>query len=142
MKMNRKCLEKTLAQLEKEIGDEIFPDDLSPLVGREKELTRKPLKDFTTDNLRFMIQQRYGWKFLIPLAIEILADNPFTSGGYYEGDLLKAVVSVDESFWKDNQKLWFEVEEIIFEAELILQTFQQTVMPEVERFRKNKPEDL
>lgn len=138
--MNRKYLDKTLAQLEKEIGDEIFPDDMSPLIGREKELTRKPLKDFTTDNLRFMIQQGYGWEFLVPMAIEILADNPFASGDFYEGDLLKAVVSVNENFWRDNQKLWFEVKEIIFEAELTVQTFQQTVMPEVEKFKKFKPE--
>lgn len=139
MEMNRKYLEKTLAQLEKEIGEQIYPDDISPLIGREKELTRKPLRDFTAENLRFMIQQRYGWRFLIPMAIDILADNPFASGDYYDGDLLKAVVSVSENFWKDNQKLWFEVEEIIFESELTLQTFQQTVIPEIEKFRKNKP---
>jgi hypothetical protein len=50
---------------------------------------------------------------------------------FYKGDLLKAVISINEKFRKDNQKLWFGVEEIIFEAELIVQTFQQTVMPEV-----------
>lgn len=140
-KMNKKYLEKTLAQLEKEIADEIFPDDMSPLIGREKELSRKPLKDFTTGNLRFMIQQGYGWKFLIPMALEILLDNPFVSADYYEGDLLKTVVSIDEKFWKNNPELWFEVDEIVFFAELIMQTFQQTVMPEIDKFRKNKPQE-
>ncbi len=139
--MNKKYLEKTLVQLEKEICEQIYPDDASPLIGREKELTRRPLKEFTTDNLRFMIQQGYGWKFLIPMAIDILSDNPFISGDYYEGDLLEAVVSVDEKFWKDNQNLWYEVEEIIFSAELILQTFQQTITPEIEKFRKYRTKE-
>ena len=81
--MNKKYLEKNLAQLEKDTSDQIFPDDMSPLIGRERELTRKPLKDFTAGNLRFMIQLGYGLKFLVPMAIETLADNPFVSGDYY-----------------------------------------------------------
>jgi hypothetical protein len=78
---------------------------------------------------------------MIPMAIEVLTDNPFISGDYYEGDLLESVVSVDKEFWENNPELWYEVEEIVFQAELIIQTFQQTIFPEIESFRKNNPNE-
>ena len=136
MKPNKKILEKTLAQLEKELADEVFPAEMTPLIGRERELARKPLKDFTPGNLRFMIQQGFGWKYLIPLAIEILVENPLISGDYYEGDLLKAVLSVDRKFWLENAELWSAVYDIAGEVEVIHETIETTIFPSIEDFRK------
>ncbi len=139
--MNKNILEQSLNQLEKKAPDENLPDEISSLMEREIELAKKPLKDFTPENLRFMIQQKLGWKYLIPMAIEVLVENPFISGDFYEGDLLEAVVSADKEFWENNADLWYQVEEIIYNAELIIETFQQTILPEIEKFRKNNPDE-
>ena len=139
-KLSKKILEKHLNQLENIEPNTVFPEEITSLVGREIEFAKKPLKDFTPENLRFMIQQKLGWKYLIPMAIEVLTENPLISGDLYEGDLLKSVVSVDKEFWENNPELWYEVEEIIVQAEIIIETFQQTIFPETTKFRKNNPD--
>lgn len=139
-KLSKIILEKNLNQLEKLEPHTVFPKEITSLVGREIEFAKKPLRDLTPENLRFMIQQKLGWKYLIPMAIEVLTENPLISADYYEGDLLKSVVSVDKKFWKNNPELWYEVEEIIVQTELIVETFQQTILPEITKFRKNNPD--
>jgi hypothetical protein len=39
----------------------------------------------------------------VPLAIEILHDNPLAEGDYYKGDLMYSLLSVDREFWKENR---------------------------------------
>jgi len=87
--------------------------DSSALVTTCLALYEKPLKDFTVENLRVMIGQSIGLEFLIPLAIELLQENPFVEGDYYPGDLLSAVVKVEPSFWKTHQDFYWSVSEIV-----------------------------
>jgi hypothetical protein len=49
-----------------------------------------------------MIGQGKGLSFLVPLALDALDRDPLAEGDYYEGDLLKAVLSVDASFWREH----------------------------------------
>ncbi|HEU5092379.1 MAG TPA: contact-dependent growth inhibition system immunity protein, partial [Nitrospira sp.] len=76
-------------------------------------LYEKPLKDFTVENLRVMIGQSIGLEFLIPLAIEVLEQNPFAEGDYYPGDLLSMVMQVEPNFWQTHQDLYWSVSEIV-----------------------------
>ena len=76
-------------------------------------LYEKPLKDFTVENLRVMIGQNIGLEFLIPLAVEVLQENPFVEGDYYPGDLLSAVVKVEPVFWQNHQDFYWRVSEIV-----------------------------
>jgi hypothetical protein len=39
-----------------------------------------------------------GLEFLIPLAVELLQENPFVQVDYYPGDLLSVVIQVEPSF--------------------------------------------
>lgn len=131
---------KSLEELEKNILEEVSPDDKTPLINRALQLYRRPLNHFSKDDLRFMIGQEIGLKFLIPLAIETLVENPLAQGVYYEGDLLSSVLSVNQEFWRENPHLWWEVEEIVYEAELIVENFQKNIVPEIKRFREFAPE--
>ena len=79
----------TLEQLEADVWPE--PDVHSHLVTTCHRLRKKPLSDFSTEDLRIMLGQSIGAKHLLPRAIEILRKNPFAEGGFYEGDLLVAV---------------------------------------------------
>ena len=87
--------------------------DRSPLANTCRALYEKPLKDFTVEDLRVMIGQEIGLEFLVPLAIEVLEENPFAAGDYYPGDLLSMVMKVEPGFWKTHQDLYWSVSEIV-----------------------------
>jgi hypothetical protein len=50
--------------------------------------------------------------YLVPLAVERLQDDPFVSGDFYPGDLLKSVVGIAASIWMQYPDLRREVEAI------------------------------
>jgi len=96
-------LELTLNQLEGRWPDP--PEYPSHLVEMCHKLRRKPLKDFTVEDLRIMIGQNIGLKYLVPLAVDRLEAEPLVEGDYYPGDLLKSVLSVEAAFWKTHAEL-------------------------------------
>lgn len=100
----------TLEELENtKLGE---PEYGSSLVKRVHQLYKQPLATFTVEDLRLMIGQGMGLRFLVPLAVEILEEDPFASGDYYHGDLLAAVLSVERKFWKEHQDLCWSVAEL------------------------------
>ena len=102
---------KTLNELLGELT--IDEADSSALVRTCLSLHRKPLKDFTVENLRVMIGQNIGLEFLIPMAVGLLEENPFVEGDYYPGDLLSMVMQVEASFWRTHQDLYWSVSAIV-----------------------------
>ncbi len=88
---------KSLEELERGAWGEPAYDSF--LVTTAHRLRRKPLADFTTEDLRIMIGQQIGLPFLIQLAVERLEVEPLAEGDFYPGDLLKAVLGVGEQFW-------------------------------------------
>ena len=95
---------KTLESLEKDIWGE--PEYESYLITTCHRLRKKQLKDFDIEDLRIMIGQNIGLKFLIPLAIDRLKENILAEGAFYEGDLLKAVLTSDANYWKEYKDYW------------------------------------
>ena len=96
-------LAKNLNQLEgTSWGKAAYP---SALVAKCHELREKPLKQFTIEDLRIMIGQNIGLKYLVTLALDRLEVNPLAEGDFYPGDLLKAVLTVEPKFWKHNEPL-------------------------------------
>lgn len=95
---------KTLESLEKDVWGE--PEYESYLVTTCHRLRKKQLKDFDIEDLRIMIGQSMGLKFLIPFTIEKLEENILAEGDFYEGDLLKAVLTSDENYWKEDKVYW------------------------------------
>ena len=88
---------KSLQELEQHDWGE--PGYDSYLVTTIHRVRRKPLADFTVEDLRIMIGQKIGLPFLVPLAVERLEPDPLAAGDYYPGDLLSAVLGVSEGFW-------------------------------------------
>jgi contact-dependent growth inhibition (CDI) system CdiI-like immunity protein len=109
--VNAKQRTKTLQELEgQDWGEPNFP---SHLVTTCHALRRKPLRDFTVEDLRIMIGQNIGLQYLVPLAVEHLRRDPFVAGDFYEGDLLAAVLLVDLTFWHEQPQLRKAVQEIV-----------------------------
>jgi hypothetical protein len=98
---------KTLENLEKDIWPILDSNEESHLIVTCNSLRKKILIDFSVEDLRIMIGQDIGLKFLIPISIEILKENIISEGDYYEGDLLNSVLSSDKKYWlseKENHK--------------------------------------
>lgn len=98
---------KTLENLENDIWK--APQYNSNLVLTCYRLRKKQLKDFNIEDLRIMIGQNIGLKYLVPLAIEKLQENILSEGDFYKGDLLNAVLTVDSNYWKDNKENWRKI---------------------------------
>jgi hypothetical protein len=88
----------TIQQLEGEDWGDPPPGSTS-LVGRCTELRRKPLDQFTVEDLRIMLGQEMAVPILLPLAIEALVDDPLAEGDFYPGDLLVSVLRLPDSAW-------------------------------------------
>lgn len=95
--------QKTLETLEKDTWQESAFD--SQLIRKTTALRKIPLASFSVEDLRIIIGQHMSLDYLIPLALEKLAENLLAEGDYYKGDLLKSVQSVPVEFWDNNPDL-------------------------------------
>lgn len=90
-------MEKSLHDLgDTEWGDPAFD---AALAGALRRLRRKPIGDFSVEDLRVAVGQKVGIAHLVPLAIERLEASPLAGGDFYPGDLLMAVLRA-ESQWR------------------------------------------
>lgn len=65
------------------------------------KLRQKPIGEFSVENLRMMIGQKFSLEWLMPLALERLQVDPMVEGDNFEGDLLSSclkAVKTDASF--------------------------------------------
>ncbi|MDO3701886.1 contact-dependent growth inhibition system immunity protein [Micromonospora sp. C28SCA-DRY-2] len=88
----------TIEQLERNVWPDPGPDATS-LVRRCTTLRRKPLAEFTVEDLRIMLGQQIGVPALLPLAVQVLLRDPLAEGHYYPGDLLTNVLRLPDSAW-------------------------------------------
>ena len=117
-------LSKTIEQLEKKhIETQTGESYLMTTCGN---LRKKLLKDFDTEDLRIMIGQNIGLQYLIPIATKVLENNILAEGDFYEGDLLKSVLTSEKGFWKTNQKDWKKIIEIFQANEILLHETELT----------------
>ncbi|MGK6351594.1 contact-dependent growth inhibition system immunity protein [Parapedobacter sp. DT-150] len=76
-------------------------------------VSKKPLNEFSAEDLRLMIGQGASLNYLIPLAFDFLKEDLLTEGDLYPSDLLKSVQSIDETFWESNPNLRKELNKLI-----------------------------
>lgn len=97
--MTRETLNKSLEELEGEKWPE--PAYFSTkLVERVYRLRQQPLNELEADDVRLLLSQNMGLKYMIPMAVKILAEDPFHEALYYPGDLLWALLKVDPQLWQ------------------------------------------
>ncbi|MBO0323047.1 hypothetical protein J0X14_12130 [Muricauda sp. CAU 1633] len=101
---NESWLTKSLESLENDVWAESQDD--SYLISTCLSLRKKKLKEYEIEDLRIMIGQDIGLRFLIPIAIQKLQTNILAEGDYYEGDLLMSVLNSDIAYWKQEIQNW------------------------------------
>ncbi len=78
-------------------------------------LRRRPIGKLTVEDMRLLIGQNVGLSYLLPLALEVLRDDPMAEGDMYEGDLLSAVVTRSPAVWNEWPELGRELGVIVSE---------------------------
>ena len=92
--------QRTLTQLEgDDWGDPTYD---SHLVTTCHELRHKPLSEFTVEDLRIMIGQKFSLEYLMPIALTLLDDEPLAERDFYPGDLLCNVLKVGREYYDVN----------------------------------------
>jgi hypothetical protein len=89
---------RTIQQLENDDWGDPEPRD-SFLVRRCTELRRKPLSEFTVEDLRIMLGQQIAVPILLPMALDVLESDPLAEGDFYPGDLLCSAVMLPADAW-------------------------------------------
>ncbi len=92
--------------------DKIPTKDDSYVIRNCYELYNKPLNEFETEDFRFMIGQKIGLEYTVPLAIDILRNDILAEGDFYEGDLLESVLRVGAEYWAKHPEYKEEVERL------------------------------
>ena len=101
----------------------------SNLVTQCHELRKIPLQQLTIENLRILIGQKIGIKYLIPIAIDYLEENAWHSGNFYCGDLLENVLKIEISFWNSHPDLFYRLSEIMTEVQSQMELFCNIILP-------------
>jgi len=92
---------KTLEELEEDYWPAL-PSYPTGLVKTVFELCKKSLSAMDSNDLRMLITQSVGLKYIIPKAISILSQNILEEALYYPGDLLLAVLNTGNKYWQEN----------------------------------------
>lgn len=107
-------------------GAPTFP---SHLVTECHRLRKVPLREFTVENLRIMIEQGLGLPYLLPLALEKLEENPFVQGDFFPGDLLLAVLRVKSEFWQAHSELFDQLSDVMSGVQKRVEFVNKEVLP-------------
>lgn len=91
------------------------PGESTAMVRNVYELRRQPIGALSPWDLARLIGQGVGLPWALPLALEILEETAprLAEGGFYDDDLLSAVVRRDPATWSDFPGIARQVEELL-----------------------------
>ena len=101
------------------------PNFHSYVVETTHRAVKKPLKDLTLEEVRVLIGQKIGLKYILPIALEALQQNPIVEVTYYEGDLLCSVLRLEEKDWSDNPIEWNAWKRLLVEKEAVIRQIEE-----------------
>ncbi|MFJ8637107.1 contact-dependent growth inhibition system immunity protein [Streptomyces sp. NPDC093568] len=104
--------------------------DVTRLVATVHALRRKPVGELTVEDLRLLVRQDVGLAYVLPVALEVLRDDPMAEGDMYEGDLLAAVPTRNPEVWSGSPELGRELRLIVSELSDLTPVLKQ----DAERF--------
>lgn len=107
-----KITSKSIEQLENDYWKEPseFPTGMVERCYRYRKIK---IADLTNEQLRLLISQKIGLKYLTEIALNKLERNILTEGDIYEGDLLEAVSRIPTEFWIEKQAEFQKLERLV-----------------------------
>lgn len=109
------------------------PADSTSLVRGVHELRKRPVKDLTAEDLRRLIGQDVGLRWVLPVALDHLRETApdEAATGWYDDDLLSAVLTRGQSVWRSSAELARHLNETI----AMLTDLSPYIRQEVDEFR-------
>ena len=106
LKEDHNFFSQTLSDmLHKEWRDEIPYDD-SSVVQHMYYLFHTQARRWTVEDYRYLVEQETALDIILPKVFEILQFDIKADGGFYEGDLLNAVLQINADFWEQHKDLY------------------------------------
>lgn len=93
-------ISKSIEELEQDFWAE--PDFPSYVVRACHAARKKPVQSLSAEELRCLIGQRIGLKYILSAAVSLLEHEPMTETALFPGDLLLAVLRLDAPDWAEN----------------------------------------
>ena len=93
-----------------------YPRNLSAdsyVVRTSLNALKKPISQLSNEELRLLIGQRIGLKYLIPMALAVVNDKPLVEVTFFKGDLLLQLLRLSENDWRDNKDEFRRFQEIV-----------------------------
>lgn len=131
---------KSLQELERDDWGE--PTYHSSLVTTCHRLRRKPLNQFTVEDLRIMIGQQISLPILVPIAVDCLEAEPLAEGRYYPGDLLAVVLNINETYWANHPDSLQRVRRVLGWVRDALPSLNEIDRPTVQKLLEDAPRSL
>jgi hypothetical protein len=94
-----------------------------------------PISALSIEDLRLLIGQQIGLRYVVPMALEILSSDPLAQGDMYKGDLLASIAAIPEGFWTENPLLNNQVVELKNDLVTILQTVKDELLPSLSKHK-------
>lgn len=101
-------------------------------------LRKKRICEFDIENLRLMIGQNIGVKYLLPQAVQELSFNILAEGDLYEGDLLRQILNIDFNYWREYPDLYFIMKSAILDNTTLIKSIDIDCQPFLELGIKEK----
>ena len=106
LKEDRNFFSQTLSDLlHCEWRDEIPYDD-SSVIQHMYYLFHTQARRWTVEDYRYLVEQETALDIILPKVFEILQFDIKADGGFYEGDLLNAVLQINADFWEQHKDLY------------------------------------
>lgn len=90
---------KSLEALEQKVWPE--PEFQSYVIRTCHAARKKPLEALTDEEIRCLIGQKTGLRYLLPIAVELLAGDPLREVTFYPGDLLHTLLRLAPEDWSE-----------------------------------------
>ena len=82
--------EKSIAELERKHWPKLGPE-ASHFHRRCYDAVTKPISELSVADLRLLISQDIGLRFVVPITLEIVEKDPLLECEHFKGDLLTAI---------------------------------------------------
>jgi hypothetical protein len=103
-------------------------------------LRKKPLREFTPEDLRLMLGQQISLPILMPMALDVPETDPFAGGDMSPGSLLFHALRVDRHFWQRHPDLWSRLDAIRVDLHALREFIERELIPAAVQFQEARPD--
>lgn len=89
----------------------------SSLIERYETALHTPIEELSPGEIAMFVRQKGELDVILPIALELLSEQPLLDAGLYPGDMLAAVLLLPVDFWRDHPDDWFEVNAILSQVD-------------------------